>query len=352
MSEKEFWVPPREANILITGKCNLKCRHCSVSSYGKPVDDLPLSTWTEILDQLVSYRLLKVTVSGGEPMARPDFPEFLTALASRPLRVSVNTNATMISKVALAALQKLGPRLETVMVSLDGSDDKIHDSQRGAGAFRALNNGVRLLRNGAIPFGFYCTVTSVNVNNLVGIAKLAEALGGSWIKFNSFLYAGPDLEHSMIPDVNLFREAVGQLESYSGNSNFAVLGTLLEMRSRVRKLEMGRLSPCIKGAYTCGGGTLKIAIFPDGTVTPCDHLPEYKLGNLLTYSLWAILHSSEMKTFTSFLSQPRENCPKCVNCDLLSLCPGGCPVEAILRGDNPGFDRHSCLKEALKGETL
>jgi len=351
LSEKEFWVPPREANILITGRCNLKCRHCSVSSFGRSKDDLPLNAWSRILDELVSNKLVRVTVSGGEPMARPDFSEFITALASRPLRVAVNTNATMVSESAVTSLKKLESRLETVMVSIDGSNEKTHDSQRGTGAFRAMQEGVRSLRERGIPFGFYCTVTSLNVDDLSAVVRLAESLGGQWIKFNSFLYAGPELESSLIPEENHFRRAVDELETISAKANIPVRGTLLDMRRMVRKHRAGKLKPLGGKAYICGGGSSKIAVFPDGSVTPCDHLPEYILGNLTRSSLRSILHSPKMKAFAEFVSQPRANRSTCAACEFLDVCSGGCPVEALLQGQNPGFDRHSCLKLALKGQS-
>ncbi len=350
MSDTGLWVSPREANILITGRCNLKCRHCSVSSFGRSTFDLPLAAWIDILDELAVNKVLRVTVSGGEPMARPDFPELIEAINARPLRVSVNTNATLVSKPAVSAMKALGPRLDTVMISLDGSDEKGHDMQRGTGAFRSMVTGIGLLAERHIPFGFYCTVTSLNVDSLISIAKLAESLGGQWIKFNNFLYAGPVLEGTMIPEEDRFLKAANELEAYAAGTCFPVHGTLLEMRQKARMLTDGKLQPLGGKAYMCGGGTSKIAVFPDGSVTPCDHLPMYILGNLTGASLRDILHSPQMTAFTDFISQPRANCSACSNCEFLQTCSGGCPVESLLQGHDPGFDRHSCLKLALKGQ--
>lgn len=199
MSEAPYWVSPREANLLITGGCNLNCRHCSVLSFGALKKDLSLKKWAGILDDLAGNKLLKLTITGGEPMARPDFLEFMEEVARRPFRYSVNTNGTLVTGAVIKSLRKHSGRLDDIMVSLDGPDRGTMDSQRGKGVFDRMVLGVTKIREAGLPFGFYCTVTTLNIDRLEETAELATTLGANWIKFNHFLLAGPGLGLEIVP---------------------------------------------------------------------------------------------------------------------------------------------------------
>ncbi len=345
-----YWVSPREANLLVTGKCNLRCRHCSVTSYGGLNTDLPLPAWKKILDELQRSKLLKLTITGGEPLARPDFPEFLGEVYKRPFRFSINTNGTLITPLIIETIRKYSSRFNEFMVSLDGPDKETVDSQRGADVFEELVTGVEKLRNAEIPFGFYCTTTSLNVDRVVETAEFALSLGAQWIKFNNFLLAGPELNSDMVPEQAKVNKAAEELSILAVKYPGRIEGTLLDMRTRMLKHKKGELHKEKDRAYSCGGGVGKIAVFPDGRVTPCDHLPDLTLGNITRQSLEEILTGREMRKFTEFMNQKRSDYAECSNCEYIEFCTGGCPVEPLNMKRDIGLDKHSCLKRAL-GET-
>ena len=342
-----YWVSPTEANLLVTGRCNLRCRHCSVTSCGDLAADLSLQKWIGILDELRKSKLIKLTITGGEPLQRPDFADFLAAIYERPFRYSINTNGTLITPSVIDSVRKYSSRLDTFMVSLDGPDPETVNAQRGEGVFKKLISGVNALKTAEFPFGFYCTVTSLNVDKLSETAELAMSLGAGWIKFNNFLMAGPGLNSSMIPDpVNVSR-AVQKLRVLEDRYPGRITGTILDMLEIVNRHKKGFLPKTGDRAYSCGGGKAKIAVFPDGRVTPCDHLPNLTLGNITEQSLEDILTGNKMREFSEFMAQPRSTDPDCNICKYIDYCNGGCPVEALSKNDRIGIDRHSCLRIAM-----
>ncbi len=343
-----WWVSPREASILITGRCNLKCRHCSVTSHGNLSEDLTLPEWEKILDELQRSKVLKLTITGGEPMAREDFTDFIRAVHRRLFRFSVNTNGTLIKPAIIETLKECSSRLNEFMISLDGPDMRTVDSQRGEGVFEKLVLGVKMLRMAKMPFGFYCTVTSLNINRLAETAEFALSLGADWIKFNNFVLAGPGLSRQLIPGRKAMSKAASELEEFDRKTPGFVQGTILDMRARARDYLAGKLKKMPDRAYACGGGRGKITVFPDGSVTPCDHLPGYVLGNITENSLHDILTGSKMDEFTSYLNRNRSDNPECAECRFLSYCTGGCPVESLSSGECIGKDRLSCLKLAVE----
>ena len=61
----------------ITGKCNFRCRHCLVSAPGANHPQLPLSDLEHIADEIARCGVKFIDVTGGEPLVRNDFPEFV-----------------------------------------------------------------------------------------------------------------------------------------------------------------------------------------------------------------------------------------------------------------------------------
>ncbi len=342
-----YWVSPKEANLLITGKCNLRCKHCSVTSHGELNTDLPLSSWIKILNELQRSKLIKLTITGGEPFFRSDFSEFLGEIYKRPFRFSINTNATLVTDNTVKVIKKYSSRFDEFMVSLDGPDKATVDNQRGSGVFEKLVAGVKKIQKANLPFGYYCTVTSLNVDKLNATAQFALSTGARWIKFNNFLLAGPGLNTNMIPDHNKVLKAAENLSSLAAKFPGIIQGTLLEMKDLSIKCKNSALPVRKDRAYSCGAGLGKVAIFPDGRVTPCDHLPQFTLGDITKQSLEEILTGKEMKKFTKFLNQKRSDYHECKDCIYINFCSGGCPVEAVNLHKSIGIDRHSCLKIAL-----
>lgn len=301
--------------------------------------------WARILDRLVEARLLHVTVSGGEPFTRPDMDSILSEIVSRPLRLSVNTNATLVGSREAAMLASLRPRLDSVMVSLDGPDAETHDRLRGPGAFDAALEGVRCLLAEGIRPGFCCTVSTLNAGSLAGVVDLALELG-DWIILNPFLASGPCLPAGLSLDPRAFRESCDAALELSELGNGRVRGALVEMAAAARAFRSGRTggAGARRKGRSCGGCAGLVAVLPDGGVAPCDHLVSLRLGSLLDTPLSAIMESSAARAFRARVEAPIVECPECRDCSYLDACSGGCPV---IPWDFPGPlgpDPLSCLK--------
>ena len=64
--------------ISLTNRCNLKCKHCAASANSINGND-PLTTaeFKTIIDKLLSCKVEKIILSGGEPLVRNDLIEIL-----------------------------------------------------------------------------------------------------------------------------------------------------------------------------------------------------------------------------------------------------------------------------------
>lgn len=301
--------------------------------------------WARILDRLVEARLLSVTVGGGEPFTRPDIASILSEVASRPLRFSVNTNATLIGRREAALLASFRPRLDSVTVSLDGPDAETHDRVRGSGAFDAALGGVECLLAEGIRPGFRCTVSTLNAGCLAEVVDLALEMG-DWIILNPFLESGPCLPAGLSLDPRAFRESCEAALELAERRKGRVTGTLVEMAADARAFGSGRNRGAgdRRKGHSCGGCANIVTVLPDGGVAPCDHLVSLRLGSLPGSSLSAIMESDAARAFRARVEAPLAENPECAECFFFDACSGGCPAIPWNLPGPLGPDPLSCLK--------
>ncbi|MFO7625812.1 MAG: radical SAM protein [Candidatus Fermentibacteraceae bacterium] len=339
----EITLAPRSVTVLITGRCNLSCTHCGVRP---PGDDLPLTTWEKILDRLLDAKVLELVVSGGEPLARRDFGDFTGMISEKPFRFSLNTNATLLTTETASLLKRAGPRLALIMAGLDGPDAATHDALRGKGVFSRAVEGIRRAVGAGLPVIINCTVTRLNHDRVIETADFAlNDLGVGGAKFTPVLAAQcavPDGFHGDL--AGLVKAGLDLLEL----GDPRVFGPLPDM-ARMAGDTLNRRARQTGGrAFSCGGCTGKIAVAADGSVIPCDYLDGFVLGRLPGQTLNEVMASEKTAEFLSILAARRAENPDCELCEYLDVCPGGCPVNPLLRGETTGRDELSCLRNLVE----
>jgi len=134
-------------DLALTARCPLRCRFCSVAK--TPVPELPARTWRRVLSDLARLRpIARISLEGGEPLARRDLPEVLAASLEHAAQVKLVTSGAL-PLAALPAELVRHPAF-TLEVSVDGPP-AVHDflrdgSWRAAWGFirQALEQGIRL----------------------------------------------------------------------------------------------------------------------------------------------------------------------------------------------------------------
>jgi SynChlorMet cassette radical SAM/SPASM protein ScmE len=345
-------VSPRNVHMLVTSKCNLACRHCSIYGDGPIEGDLTLDQWRDIIRRLAEWKVFKLTISGGEPLVREDMPEIIAAILSHPLRFSLNTNAMLVTDEIARTLAGAAPRLESVMVSLDGAEPETHDAQRAPGAFDAMAEGVDRLRRAGVPVGFYCTVTRINVHELEAIALWGVERGG-YVKFNDVLAVGRAcLDSGLGLDQETRREAARRVAKLTEVHGPRITGTLLDMHRFAERVLAGEAKAHPQGSRGCGSMRGQTSIWPDGRMTPCDRIPHYVVGNVLESPLPELWRGKHAERFREMLAVPLDQVAECRECRFLRCCTGGCPVLPMREeGEILGRDPGNCV-QAFLGEEV
>jgi MoaA/NifB/PqqE/SkfB family radical SAM enzyme len=177
---------PALATLLITYRCNLRCRVCDLPDRAvarRKAGDRELTTaeFKAVLDDLRAIGSLGVGVTGGEPMLREDLFELLAHATRRRLHAHLNTDGFRVDDAAAREIVRAGTR--SVNVSLDGATAAEHDlARRRVGAFADAVAAIAALRRArgrrrAPVLTAVTVLTSDNVDRVEAVAEAALAAG-------------------------------------------------------------------------------------------------------------------------------------------------------------------------------
>ena len=116
--------PLRDLRISLTDRCNMRCRYCmpkehfSSHEFLAKEEILSYEELTTIVESLIPLGLVKVRLTGGEPLLRRDVCSFIEMLP-KELDIAMTTNGILLEEFA-QDLADAG--LDRVTVSLDALD--------------------------------------------------------------------------------------------------------------------------------------------------------------------------------------------------------------------------------------
>jgi len=322
--------------LLITNRCNLRCRHCYMSSGDGSGRELFGEQWIKVLQKARALGATGVNLSGGEPLMHPDFKSIAAYLADVPqFQANLNTNGLLLN---CQDIELIGSAFASVQVSLDDTNAAGHDAFRGGhGAFDRTVDAIRNLVEAEIETHVAFTATPANITNLIGMVDLCAQLGASTLNIGMPV-------------------SLGRAERLPSIGGFDFLSTLYEASKQLVVKDFGieLLLPFRIGGTSqsvsketrliCGGeGRQVVYVHADGEAVPCDKLPvgTFSAGNVKQKSLRDIWHSPSM---TRFKQMSPLDLPKCKECDLLELCGGACVARAYCEyGALTAEDSASCF---------
>lgn len=139
---------PRYVQIEPVGQCNLRCQMCSIQfrqdgpPYGPPAF-MDFEAFTRMIDQFVDVQELHLQ-GLGEPMMHPRFFDMVTYAVAKGIRVSTNSNLTLLNERRAERCVTSG--LDCLHVSLDGATAETYERIRVRAHYdRVVSNLERLL---------------------------------------------------------------------------------------------------------------------------------------------------------------------------------------------------------------
>ncbi len=104
--------------VEVTNGCNLRCKHCYVSSGPTRPNEMTTREVFGLLDDLADMGVLQIFLTGGEPFTRPDVVELITHARSKAFFTQVFTNGLLITEDHLRRI----PAPTSFNISFDTAD--------------------------------------------------------------------------------------------------------------------------------------------------------------------------------------------------------------------------------------
>jgi MoaA/NifB/PqqE/SkfB family radical SAM enzyme len=344
--------PPVTLNLDLTRRCNLRCLMCTQHRHADappselgwydPSQELPLSVWTDLLDQVASFRPRpKLYITGGEPTLYRDFPELIQAAKKRGFLVHLQTNGLRLGLVADLLVSQ---GVEMLSVSLDGPPE-VHDHIRGqVGAFKQSAAGIAALMDARKRLGkpgpilvINCAISKANLACLDQLVPLSLDLGAESLNlihtiFNSEANVA---RHNLLMSprwaqthgLDLISPSIPPREYYQSEIERKDLPLLQGSLEQIRRLARGRLLltihpniplhqlesyyldlhyPSLQG---CKALWNRCRILSDGTVSPCLHIVTGKITEQPFQEIW---NGPRMRNFRQVIAH--RLLPGCARC--------------------------------------
>jgi MoaA/NifB/PqqE/SkfB family radical SAM enzyme len=296
------------ALVELTYSCNLDCFFCynDLDLVGKR---MRLSDYQRFFEDLSGLGCLYLTLTGGEPLAHPDF--FAIGNRAKELRfvVRVKSNGHALCGELLSRLMgEVDPFI--VEISLHGATPETHDRQtRVAGSFSRLMSNLDEMRARGLRVKLNSTLTRWNEDEVEGMFAIAE-------RFEVPLVIDPEVT----PRDNGDRTPLEITASWQGLKRLYSRGGDDEIQR-----EGDREPIPADSTKHCGAGSSAVAVDPFGNVYPCVQWRR-PVGNLHEASIREIWYGNRSLETIRHLNRKVKNSV---------FAPGFCPGVAEMLTGSP-----------------
>lgn len=281
----------------LTHTCNFRCVMC----YNEPLAEPELTTAEcfDILEQLAGAGTLRLTLTGGEILARRDFFDIATLARRLGFALDLKTNGSLITPEVADRIAALAP--VQVDISLLGATPETFDAVAGVPhSLARVLRGVGLLQERGVRVKLNTLLLALNVAERAAMIDLALQLG---VYCEQVFKVSPT-------DSGRSKGEEHQLSLAEMTDVLVADNTPFTPRA---------LEP---GSRTCSVGLSSALISPYGVVFPCVELriPAGRLREQRFADIWA-----EAPIFRQLRAQhTRQNLPECRVCPIARYCEGRC----------------------------
>lgn len=249
--------------IELTYRCNLDCYFCynDLGLRGRP---LSFEQYQQLFEDLVELGTLNLVLSGGEPLAHPQFFQLGAMASNLGFMVRVKSNGHALgSRLANRLKNEVDPFL--VEVSLHGACAETHDKQtRVKGSFERLLTNLEVMQGLGIRLKVNSTLTHWNEGEMDDMFALCHRMG---LQLNVDPEVTPRDDGDQSP-LSIAPSADGLRNLIRTQRHWAQKGAGQASATPAVPVKMLG-APRRTSAKHCGAGSSSLAIDPFGSVYPC-----------------------------------------------------------------------------------
>ena len=342
---------PLNGTFELTVRCNLKCKMCLFRHDDSENEEImkkerTAEEWIDMARQVAEAGTIKLLITGGEPMLRPDFCEIYEAIAKMGFIITLYTNATLVRPKIMETLTKYPPH--KIGVTLYGASAETYENVcKVSNAYEKAIKGIKELSKLPSKLEIRSTLIKDNINDLDDIQSwVEEQFGKDMPLYTSRIVLKPvrggiaDVECCRLdPRENaklLFKQTIkvlndfGIVENIDGNN----------VRFKLNNDKGSDVKPSI---YGCEAGMTSYTISWDGKLLGCQ-----MLGDYWTYPFDEGFNSSWLKFPKGVVI--KELNEKCRTCKDRSLCSTCVATRMAETGNTFGCPSYICndVKEVKK----
>ena len=336
-------------------RCNLTCKHCySISADKDFAGELSTEEVFRVLDDLKSFRVPALILSGGEPLLRPDILDIARRAKSMGFYTALSSNGTLIDEARCTQISEIG--FDYVGVSLDGLGATHDKFRRLDGAFDLSLKGIRLCQETGLKVGVRFTMTQDNFQDLPGLLKLIEDEGVPRFYFSHLNYAGrgnknrkDDALHQMTRQAmdllfdTCWQHQVDGLErDYTTGNNDADGPYMLYWVRRRFPEKAAHIEAKLRQWGGNSSGVNVANIDNLGNVHPDTMWWHYNLGNVRERPFSTIWQDVSDPLMAGLKASPRKVGGRCGTCAYFAICGGNTRVRAQQTTGDPWSEDPGC----------
>jgi radical SAM protein with 4Fe4S-binding SPASM domain len=331
---------PLSASFELTRRCNFRCVHCYLGDqktiHQHRQRELDTEAIFRLLEEMVAAGTLFLTLTGGDPMLRPDFLAIYRHAVQLGLLVTVFCNGTLITDEIIHAFAEYPPRI--VEITVYGASLKTFEAvTQKPGSFAACMAGIERLLQAKVRLRLKTMAISLNVPELQAIRQLVEDMGLQF-RHDCSLHAavqnddngGQANAGNSLLDTLRFRLTPEQ--AAAADMSFEPLA--VKLAEMAQATEVRELSDKL---HQCGAGRSSYHISPYGQMQPCLIVPTYS-ADVRTEGIQAGWNGP-LKEFVDRLASASFPCNRCEDKKLCTACPA---VFALAAGDPEQVDAFYC----------
>ncbi len=328
----------------LTHRCPLQCSYCSNPLELERVNrELTTEQWVSVMKQAGEMGILQIHLSGGEPCARKDLEEIVSAAADAGLYSNLITAAVTLKRDRLEELRKRG--LDHVQISFQDVDPENAERIGGyPGATAKKLEVAKWVTEMGMPLTINAPIHRQNIHNVGRYIELALELGAQRLEIAHVQYYGWAYLNraALIPTYEQTIESIELVERERER-----LKGVLTIDMVVPDYYAKRPKPCMGG---WGKGFMNIT--PAGKVLPChaaETIPSLQFDNVADRPLLDIwLNGSAFNAFrgTEWMKEP------CRSCAFKDIDFGGCRCQAMAISGDPRNTDPACALSPYHGEMV
>ena len=288
---------PLIATMELTTMCNFKCMHCYQDN--KKIF-MPKSKAIDLIDTLTERGCVFLNFTGGEPLLHPDFDSIYSYAYNKGLKITIQSNASLITKEVMELFIKHPPR--KFEITLYGVDEESYAEFTGnPNGYLDVMNALKMLCDHGFHVILKAFINEVTIKNAKQIKAIASRFG---CELRIAHITWPTLNQDRSP---LERQiAISRLDEFVDESHY----------KEIKDLQGTKVGDEL---FTCEAGRSSVYISSELDMKMCvfDTFSNKSLEQSSFEEIW--------QSFSKYHQLRIDKESKCYNCDDRAIC-GICPA--------------------------